>query len=60
MATHTGAGGEDRTRAASLEGWNSTTELHPRTLCRLACTLFPHEAQHLPPLGQGKDFLNEK
>ena len=26
-----GAGGGDRTRIASLEGWNSTIELHPRT-----------------------------
>ena len=27
-----GAGGENRTRVASLEGWSFTTKLHPPTL----------------------------
>ena len=31
LLTHIGAGDENRTHAASLEGWNSTIELHPRT-----------------------------
>src|SRR5689334_17204200 len=29
-ATQAGAGDGNRTRIASLEGWSSTTELHPR------------------------------
>ena len=29
-----GAGDGNRTHAASLEGWNSTSELHPRFLVR--------------------------
>src|SRR5215475_5515079 len=29
-ASTLGAGGGNRTRIASLEGWSSTTELHPR------------------------------
>ena len=28
-----GAGGENRTRVASLEGWSFTTKLHPRVRC---------------------------
>ena len=27
------AGGENRTRVISLEGWGFTTKLHPRYLC---------------------------
>src|SRR3989442_10118827 len=37
-----GAGGGDRTRIASLEGWNSTIELHPqiaRILINDACVV---------------------
>ena len=31
-----GAGDGNRTHAASLEGWNSTIELHPRILSHIA------------------------
>ena len=30
QATYSGAGDENRTRMASLEGWGSAIELHPR------------------------------
>jgi hypothetical protein len=30
LTRHSGAGDGDRTRMASLEGWSSTIELHPR------------------------------
>lgn len=35
-AGHIGAGDGNRTRIASLEGWNSTIELHPRLISAMA------------------------
>ena len=32
-SSHAGAGDGNRTRTASLEGWNSTIELHPQNQC---------------------------
>ena len=32
LPTHVGAGDGNRTHAASLEGWNSTIELHPHAI----------------------------
>ena len=43
LQTQIGAGDGNRTHAASLEGWNSTTELHPQrvniTTFELTCQL---------------------
>ena len=36
-----GAGDGNRTHAASLEGWNSTIELHPRTSLRMPLQTMP-------------------
>ena len=39
LQTHIGAGDGNRTHATSLEGWNSTIELHPHQLATLRVSL---------------------
>lgn len=41
----TGAGGGNRTRIASLEGWSFTTKLHPRRLLLYTVKSAFHQAQ---------------
>ena len=42
LSAHIGAGDGNRTHVASLEGWNSTIELHPQFSTRF---ILPHKSK---------------